>query len=159
MADSIPQYITQLLEVPRTDTKPGGWTLTPIHSSGAAQFCITRVEVGGESPPHYHNENWDYAITLQGHGLIETTTKDGQKAEYPIAMGSFLSIPPNVVHRIVNTSKNGELVYLLTQAPKDKYDYVPQTVPCTVEGCDEQFETEKLMMAHLKDSHDSASVT
>jgi quercetin dioxygenase-like cupin family protein len=57
--------------------------------------------------------------------MIETTTKDGQTKDFEMSSGSFLAVAPGDVHRVKNLSKSGEFVFLIAQAPRAKYDFVP----------------------------------
>lgn len=120
-----PDYIADLLAVPRVDAKPGGWHPTLIHSSGEVKFTVIRLQPGdGEVPRHLHNGVWDYFMPLAGEAVIETKTKDGVDGCYEMKSGSFLAVGPEDIHRVRNKSETEEFVFFLAQAPRKKYDFV-----------------------------------
>ena len=109
-----PEYIPNLLSVPRVDAKPGGWHPTLVHSSGEVKFTVIRLQPnGGEVPIHYHNSVWDYFMPIEGEAVIETETKDGTKQDYEMKPGSFLAVGPGDIHRVRNTSKDKEFVFFI----------------------------------------------
>ncbi|KXL49929.1 hypothetical protein M433DRAFT_158585 [Acidomyces richmondensis BFW] len=121
-----PNYVVSLVSAPRVPAKPGGWHPTLVHSSGEVKFTVIRLQPdGGEVPRHFHSHTWDYFLPLEGKAMIETTTKDGQTKDFEMSSGSFLAVAPGDVHRVKNLSKSGEFVFLIAQAPRAKYDFVP----------------------------------
>lgn len=65
-------------------------------------------------------------MPLEGEAVIETETKDGVKKDYEMTPGSFLAVGPEDVHRVRNKSKEQEFVFLIAQAPRGQYDFVPK---------------------------------
>jgi len=121
-----PDYVASLLSAPRVAAKPGGWHPALVHSSGEVKFTVIRLQPdGGEVPRHFHSVTWDYFLPLEGKAMIETKTKDGQTKDFEMAPGSFLAVAPEDVHRVKNLSKSAEFVFLIAQAPRAKYDFVP----------------------------------
>ncbi|KAM0717400.1 hypothetical protein Q7P37_007252 [Cladosporium fusiforme] len=122
------QYVPSLPSIERTALKPGGWEPNIFHTSGEVKWSVIRLRPGGgEVPAHWHHQCWDYFIPLSGRAVIETKTKDGDAKEYDMQPGSFLALPPEEVHRVRNSSEgeDEEFVFLIAQAPRKKYDYVP----------------------------------
>ncbi|TKA75282.1 hypothetical protein B0A55_05078 [Friedmanniomyces simplex] len=120
-----PDFIPSLLSVPRVPAKPGNWHPTLVHSSGEVKFTVIRLAPnGGEVPKHFHNEGWDYFMSLQGEAVIETKTKEGVERDYEMKTGSFLSVGPGDVHRVRNMSETEEFVFFIAQAPRGRYDFV-----------------------------------
>lgn len=122
------QYVPYLPSLERTALKPGGWEPNIFHTSGEVKWSVIRLRPGsGEVPAHSHNRCWDYFIPLSGRAVIETKTKDGEAKEYEMQPGAFLAVPPEEVHRVCNRSeKEGEeFVFLIAQAPRKVYDFVP----------------------------------
>jgi len=120
-----PDFVPLLMATPRVESKPGGWHPTLIHSSGEVKFTVIRLEPGGgEVPRHFHNAVWDYFIPLQGEAVIETKTKDGIEEDFEMRPGAFLSVGPEDTHRVRNKSQTEEFVFLIAQAPRNRYDFV-----------------------------------
>ncbi|KPI35532.1 uncharacterized protein AB675_10963 [Cyphellophora attinorum] len=120
-----PDHITSLLTVPRVPPKPANWHPTLVHSSGEVKFTVIRLAPnGGEVPPHFHKNVWDYFMPLEGNAVIETTTKDGVSQDFDMQSGSFLAVGPGDTHRVRNVSEKEEFVFLLAQSPRGKYDFV-----------------------------------
>jgi mannose-6-phosphate isomerase-like protein (cupin superfamily) len=126
MAVTVPEYIPSLPSVASPAVKPSGWAPTVMHESGEVKFTVIRVVPGGEVPPHYHREVWDYFVPLQGEGLIEVTTKSRQVEEYPMDVHGFMAMPPKVIHRVRNRSSEAPFVFLIAQSPRTKYDFIAQ---------------------------------
>ena len=121
-----PDFIPSLLSVPRVAAKPGGWQPTLVHSSGEVKFTVIRLQPsGGEVPAHKHSLVWDYFFPLSGEAVIETRSKDGTMQDFEMSPGSFLAVPPEDVHRVVNRSEQEEFVFFIAQSPRAKYDFVP----------------------------------
>jgi mannose-6-phosphate isomerase-like protein (cupin superfamily) len=96
-----------------------------VHSSGEVKFTVIRLAPnGGEVPPHFHNNVWDYFMPLEGKAVIETTTKDGVSKDFEMQPESFLAVEPGDTHRVRNVSETEEFVFLLAQSPRGKYDFV-----------------------------------
>ena len=75
-------------------------------------------------PPHLHHQVWDYFVPLEGEGVIEVTSKEGETVSYPMNVHSFMAMPPTEVHRVRNKSNELPFVFLIAQSPRDKYDFV-----------------------------------
>lgn len=122
------QYVPHLPSIERGTSKAGGWEINTFHTSGEVKWSVIRLRPGsGEVPAHWHRHCWDYFIPLSGKAVIETKTKDGEAKEYDMLPGAFLALPPEEVHRVCNRSEgeDEEFVFLIAQAPRKKYDYVP----------------------------------
>ncbi|KAF2214433.1 hypothetical protein CERZMDRAFT_83132 [Cercospora zeae-maydis SCOH1-5] len=123
-----PDFVSSLISVPRVAGKSGGWHPTLIHSSGEVKFTVIRFSPnGGEVPVHKHTHVWDYFMPLSGDAVIETRTKDGVRQDFEMKPGSFLAVPPEDVHRVVNRSEE-EFVFFIAQSPREKYDFVASCV-------------------------------
>lgn len=121
-----PDFIPSLLSAPRVAAKPGGWHPTLVHSSGEVKFTVIRLQPGGgEVPAHSHHHVWDYFLPLSGRAVIETRTRGGVVQDFEMLPGSFLAVPPEDVHRVVNRSEKEEFVFCIAQSPRAKYDFVP----------------------------------
>lgn len=120
-----PEHVPNLHTVPCVDAKPGGWHPTLIHSSGDVKWSVIRLQPdGGEVPKHLHSTVWDYFMPLEGEAVIETETKDGIKKDFEMSTGTFLAVGPEDTHRVRNKSKDKEFVFLIAQAPRQKYDFI-----------------------------------
>lgn len=119
-----PDFVKDLMGVPKVEAKDGGWHPTLIHSSGEVKWTVIRLEPnGGEVPNHLHNHVWDYFIPLSGEAVIETESRQGVKEDFPMKPTSFLALGPGDVHRVRNKSETEEFVFLIAQAPRGKYDF------------------------------------
>ena len=58
--------------------------------------------------------------------MIETRNKDGVVKDFEMKAGGFLAVGPGDVHRVRNRSEREEFVFLIAQAPRKAYDYVPE---------------------------------
>ncbi len=63
-----------------------------------SSVIIARVAVGGEIAEHVHPAETETAYVLSGDGVLHTAEGD-----YHFAPGVLVTIPPGVVHRLVNT--------------------------------------------------------
>lgn len=63
-----------------------------------SSVIIARVAVGGAIAEHVHPAETETAYVLNGEGVLYTAEGD-----YRFAPGVLVTIPPGVVHRLVNT--------------------------------------------------------
>jgi mannose-6-phosphate isomerase-like protein (cupin superfamily) len=63
-----------------------------------SSVILARVAVGGAIGEHVHPAETETAYVLSGEGILHTTEGD-----YRFAPGVLVTIPPGVVHRLVNT--------------------------------------------------------
>lgn len=116
--------IHNILEIKGTIFPAGRRTrviVGPGAPAEAASFVMGHVTIfsGGEVPEHAHPQEEVYFI-VQGEGVISLEGKD-----YPMPSGSYVHIPPNMVHHLRNTSGN-DLVMMFCYAPKSIVEHWQQ---------------------------------
>ena len=62
-------------------------------------------------------------MPITGHGVVETRTS-GEEANYDLNPQGFLAVPPGEIHRVRDTSREEEFVFLIAQSPRQQYDFV-----------------------------------
>ena len=57
---------------------------------------------------HYHNEGDELYFIIEGNGLMRLGTQEATgiewKQEFEVAGGDFFTVPPQVVHQLINQS-------------------------------------------------------
>ncbi|RKY97352.1 MAG: hypothetical protein DRQ10_08670 [Candidatus Hydrothermota bacterium] len=81
------------------------WLIAEEH--GAPNFAMRRFTVKPEGFTPYHKHPYEHEIyVLDGEGVVRIEGKD-----YRIEKDSFVLIPPNLMHQLVNTGDK-DLIFL-----------------------------------------------
>jgi mannose-6-phosphate isomerase-like protein (cupin superfamily) len=95
-----------------------------LHEDAPVQTAVYRVQPGSGVPTHVHAKVYDIFIGVKGNVEIRYEGQHGNGV-FVLRPGAFCRMPPGVRHEISNPSKTDEACFLLVQASRESFDYVP----------------------------------
>jgi mannose-6-phosphate isomerase-like protein (cupin superfamily) len=95
-----------------------------LHEDAPVQTAVYRVQPGSGVPTHVHAKVYDIFIGVKGNVEIRYEGQHGNGV-FVLRPGAFCRMPPGVRHEISNPSKTDEACFLLVQASREDFDYVP----------------------------------
>ena len=116
-------FLAALNDLTIEDWPAEGIGVAPVHSTDAAALAVQVITAGGHLQAHHHEGTWDYFVGLRGSASLQLTTTSGIRTTHQLVAGSFLAVPPGVIHRVDNTDGTEPFVYLLTQTPNPHGDF------------------------------------
>ncbi|TLS52089.1 cupin domain-containing protein [Paenibacillus antri] len=85
---------------------------------GSQAGFVSVVEIfepGGQTPPNIHKEAQEYFYVLYGEGVAIV-----DEARVPLKQGSFMVVPPQSTHQVLNTGAS-RLYTLTTMVPDEDF--------------------------------------
>jgi mannose-6-phosphate isomerase-like protein (cupin superfamily) len=95
-----------------------------LHEDTPVQTAVYRVQPGCGVPTHLHARVYDIFVGIKGDVEIRYEGQQGSGV-FVLKPGAFCRMPPGVRHEISNPSKTDEAFFLLIQASREGFDYMP----------------------------------
>jgi mannose-6-phosphate isomerase-like protein (cupin superfamily) len=95
-----------------------------LHEDAPVQTAVYRVQPGSGVPTHLHARVYDIFVGIKGIVEIRYEGQHGNVV-FVLTRGGFCRMPPGVRHEISNPSKTDEAFFLLIQASREDFDYMP----------------------------------
>jgi len=95
-----------------------------LHEDAPVQTAVYRVKPGSGVPTHLHARVYDVFGGIKGDVEIRYEGQHGNGV-FVLKPGGFCRLPPGVRHEVSNPSKTEDACFLLVQASREGFDYVP----------------------------------
>ena len=95
-----------------------------LHEDAPVQTAMYRVQPGSGVPTHLHAWVYDLFVGVKGDIEIRYEGQHGNGV-FVLKPGAFCRMPPGVRHELSNPSKTDDACFLLLQASREDFDYVP----------------------------------
>jgi len=106
------------------EERRSGCAKAMLHEDAAVQTSVYRVRPGSGVPSHEHTQVYDLFIGLKGDLEIRFEG-ESESGVFILKPGAFCRVPPGVRHELSNPSKTDETCFLLVQATRSEFDYIP----------------------------------
>ena len=95
-----------------------------LHEDAPVQTAVYHVKPGSGVPTHLHARVYDVFGGIKGDVEIRYEGQHGNGV-FVLKPGGFCRLPPGVRHEVSNPSKTEDACFLLVQASREGFDYVP----------------------------------